>query len=164
MDGLQPWLQAMQDLPWSTALREDALLFPVIETVHVVAIALVVGTIARLDLRLLNLSARDRTVATLAREVLPWTWGAFAVALVSGGLMFLSNPIRYAADAPFRLKLLLLLLLGLNAAVFHALSRRGLARWGASVPPLHARVAGAVSLLLWIGVVAAGRWIGFTVR
>ncbi len=163
MNGLQPWLQSLQDLPLAVAIREGALLFPLIETVHVAAIALVVGTIARLDLRLLNLSARDRTVAALAREVLPWTWGAFAVALASGGLMFLSNPIRYAADGPFRLKLLLLLLVGLNAAVFHAVSGRRLARWAAA-PPLHARLAGAVSLLLWIGVVAAGRWIGFTVR
>ena len=129
----------------------------------VVAIVLVVGVIAIVDLRLLGVRAHVRQASVLIRQLLPFTWGAFAVAAVSGFLMFSSNATTYAVNNPFRLKLILLVLAGLNMAAFHLGAQRKIAEWDAAPrPPGAARLAGGVSLLLWVWIILAGRWIGFT--
>ncbi|HKU17208.1 MAG TPA: DUF6644 family protein [Steroidobacteraceae bacterium] len=153
------WLEAQ---PFATAVAESGWLFPAIEVVHVVALTLVVGSIAMLDLRLLGVSRKDYGVLELAAQTLPWTWGAFVVALVSGLLMFASAATTYAANVPFRFKLVLIVLAGINMAVFHVTAYRTVHRWNHQLPtPLAARVAGTLSLAFWIGVVFLGRWIGF---
>jgi hypothetical protein len=157
--GVFSWLENTQ---LATAIRESTWLFPTIETVHVFAIVLVVGTIMIVDLRLLNVSSRARSVTELTREVLPWTWAAFALAALSGGLLFTSSALKYVNNLPFRFKMVLLLLAGVNMLVFHRLTSRSIAGWDRSVPPTQARVAGGLSLLLWFGVISLGRWIGFT--
>lgn len=157
-------LHWLEDTGPATAIRELEMLFPMVETVHVVALALVVGTIAHLDLRLLSLVSRRRAVTALAREVLPWTWVSFGVAVVSGTLLFSSNALKYYANIPFRLKIALLTLAGLNMVLFHMLTWPGVRHWDLARPPLAARLAGGLSLLFWIGIVAAGRWIGFTMK
>ena len=157
--GVFSWLENTQI---ATAIRESTWLFPTIETVHVFAIVLVVGTVMIVDLRLLNVSSRARSVTELTREVLPWTWAAFALAALSGGLLFTSSALKYVNNLPFRFKMLLLLLAGVNMVVFHRLTSRSIAGWDRSVPPTQARVAGGLSLLLWFGVISLGRWIGFT--
>jgi hypothetical protein len=143
-------------------IRESDWLFPTIETVHVFALVLVVGSIITVDLRLLGLANRDRPFSQLAREMLPWTWSAFVVAASAGVLMFSSKAVVYFSNIPFRLKMLCLLLAGMNMLWFHWAGTRRLAAWDASMPPPRARFAGAASLLLWSSIVAAGRWIGFT--
>jgi hypothetical protein len=149
--------------PLAVNLRESTWLFPTVETVHVIAITLVVGSIAMLDLRLVGLASRQRPVQGLAAETLRWTWGAFGLAVLSGSMLFLSAAQTYVENREFRLKMLLLLLAGANMAIFHGTSWRSVSRWGERwPPPLAARVAGALSLVLWVGVVACGRWIGFT--
>jgi hypothetical protein len=157
--GVFSWLENTQ---LATAIRESTWMFPTIETVHVFAIVLVVGTVMIVDLRLLNVSSRGRSVTELTREVLPWTWAAFALAALSGGLLFTSSALKYVNNLPFRFKMALLLLAGVNMLVFHRLTSRSIAGWDRSVPPTQARVAGALSLLLWFGVISLGRWIGFT--
>jgi len=156
------WLEAR---PFAVAIAESDWLFPAIEVVHVVAITLVVGSIAMLDLRLLGVSRRGQGVTELADNTLPWTWTCFCLALVSGFLMFSSAAVRYFGNTPFRMKMLLLLAAGINMAVFHITAYRGVARWEHQLPPpIAARIAGGLSLLLWIGVVFFGRWIGFVDR
>ncbi len=144
-------------------IRENELAFPWIESVHVLAITLVVGSIAIVDLRLLGLASRNRPISGLTRDVLPCTWVAFAIAVVSGLLLFSSNATRYAHNPYFQGKLVLLALAGANMAWFQLWSARHL-RFAetACELPWQTRVAGGASLALWIGVVAAGRWIGFT--
>jgi hypothetical protein len=144
-------------------IRENELAFPWIESVHVLAITLVVGSIAIVDLRLLGLASRDRPISGLTRDVLPCTWAAFAIAAVSGLLLFSSNATNYAHNPYFQSKLVLLALAGANMTWFQRWSGRHLRfSEAARALPWQTRVAGGVSLLLWIGVVAAGRWIGFT--
>ncbi|WP_068086411.1 hypothetical protein [Novosphingobium rosa] len=160
--ALQDLLAAIEATPVAQAIAGSAFLFPVIEVVHVAAIVLVVGTIAMLDLRLLGVARRDQGVLDLSRETLMWTWACFVLALVTGSLMFASAATRYAGLWAFQGKIVLLALAGCNMLVFHAGAYRSVAAWNTQLPPPPgARIAGALSLTLWTGVVICGRWIGF---
>lgn len=153
------WLEAT---PLGVAITESEWMFPTIETVHVLALTLVVGSIAMLDLRMLGVSNRSMSVLHLSDEVLPWTWGAFIVAAITGSLMFISAATKYYDNVPFRIKLVLLMFAGINMAIFHFTAFRAVHSWHMAFPaPVAARVAASLSLLFWIGVVVAGRWIGF---
>jgi hypothetical protein len=152
----------LQDLSFPTQIRESEWLFPTIETVHVFALVLVVGSIMTVDLRLLGFTNKERSFSEVAGEMLPWTWVAFTVAAIAGLLMFSSKALVYYGNIPFRLKMCCLLLAGINMALFHWLGTRHLETWDRKRPPSSARFAGGASLLLWTTIVAAGRWIGFT--
>jgi|SRR5580658_926809 hypothetical protein len=158
-----PFFIWLQNGAVPTAIREGETLFPWIESVHVLAITFVVGSIAAVDLRLLGLASRSRAVSRVAAEILPLTWIAFAAAAATGGLLFSSKAVQYAANLSFELKIGLLLLAGINMAVFQLVTFRSIGDWdGAATPPRAARLAGGLSLILWIAIVACGRTIGFT--
>ncbi len=157
--GLCAWLGT---LPLSQEIAESPWMFPTIESVHVIAIALVVGSIAVVDLRLLGFKSAHFKVTERVNHLLPFTWVAFAVALISGGLMFLSQAKTYCGNIHFRLKLVALALAGVNMIAFHVLGYRDVARWDSSAKtPPAAKFAGSVSLTLWVSIVCLGRWIGF---
>jgi hypothetical protein len=146
------------------AIRENDLLFPFIESVHVLSICLVVGSILAVDLRLLGLASTNRPVSRITNGILPLTWCAFAVAVASGGLLFISNATKYLGNGFFIAKLCLICVAGLNMMVFHAISAKDLPKWESETRlPFLARLAGGLSILLWVAVVACGRWIGFTI-
>ena len=156
------WLQATAV---ARAIAENEILFPWIECVHVLAIVLVVGTISIVDLRLLGVASLDRAVSRLMHDVLPYTWGAFVIAVITGSLMFSSDAVHYARNFFFLGKLVLLAVAGLNMALFHLVGVGDVERWGAGrQTPLAAKAAAAVSLLTWIAVVSFGRGIGFTMH
>ncbi len=156
-------LKGLQSLPFPTAVRESSWLFPTIETIHVLAIVHVVGSISMIDLRLLGVASRRFGVSKLSAEILPWTWISFIIALITGALMFASKAIIYYGNLPFQLKMLLMLCAGLNMVIFQTVTWRGVKRWNDTFPlPLPVRIAGGLSLTFWIGVVFCGRWIGFT--
>jgi len=160
---LTPLLTWLEATSLATAVRESTWLFPTIETVHVLFLTLVVGSIMVVDLRLLNLASRNRPVSELTAEVLPWTWTAFAIAAITGSLLFSSAATKYVGLWPFRAKMVLLLCAAINMTVFHLGAFRGVAAWdrAPATPPPAARLAGGISLAIWVGVVAMGRWIGF---
>ena len=144
-------------------VRENDLLFPFIESVHVLAVCLVVGSIAVVDLRLLGFASVDRPVGRLMRSILPITVGAFGLAVAAGSLLFISHASKYLENRFFIAKITLIALAGVNMAVFHLIGARNLDQWeNDALPPPFARVAGGLSLFLWVSVVACGRWIGFT--
>ena len=148
----------LSQTPLSIALTDSASAFPAIESLHVIALALVVGSIFIVDLRLLGLASRERDAADLIRAVLPVTWAAFALAAATGLLLFAANPDSYSGNFYFLGKLCLLGLAGLNMVLFHVFAHRHLQVEGALAPKL----SGAVSLTLWVTIVAFGRMIGFT--
>jgi len=160
--SLHEFFAGLEATSVGTAIRESTWLFPTIETVHVFAITLVLGSILIVDLRLLNLTSRNRSVTELTREVLPVTWAAFALAALSGGLLFSSSALKYSHNLQFKVKMLLVILAGANMLVFQLHTYRNVSSWDRSTPPTGARVAGAVSLALWFTVMSLGRWIGFT--
>jgi hypothetical protein len=162
---LEAALQYLQDTRVATAIREGESLFPWIECVHVLALTLVIGSIALVDLRLLGLRSRDRSVLEMTAEALPITWTAFAAAVLSGGLMFSSNAVAYAHNSFFQAKIALIAFAGLNMLGYHLFVGRSAASWHtAPLTPLRARLVGGMSLTLWIAVAACGRWIGFTIN
>ena len=161
----QSLIAFFEDSALADSIRENDNLFPLIESIHVLAICLVIGSILAVDLRLLGLASVGRPVSRVTSGVLPLTWCAFVVAVGSGGLLFISNATKYLANGYFVAKMLLIAAAGINMLVFHVLSTRDLPRWeNAARPPLRARLAGGLSILLWVAVVACGRWIGFTMK
>lgn len=159
---LNDLLTSIEANPIATAVRENTWLFPTIESVHVLSIALVVGTIMIVNFRLINVVGRKRPVSELMRETLPWTWGAFVSAVITGSLLFSSSAMKYAHNWEFEVKMVMLLLAGINMAVFHLGSYRRIALWDRDgMTPTGARIAGALSLAIWVTVVSLGRWIGF---
>ncbi len=135
--------------------------FPLLESIHILAVALLFGSILVVDLRLIGVTALNYPVSRLHRELTGWTWGAFALATVTGLGMFISRPGPYADNTAFQIKLLLLLLSGLNLLVFHKFAYATVADWDTSPAiPRSARLAGLCSLTLWAGVIVAGRWVG----
>jgi hypothetical protein len=165
MFQFQDLVAYFEDSGLAENIREGDLLFPFIESVHVIAICLVVGSILVVDLRLLGLASIRRPVGRLTQATLPVTWSAFGIAVATGFLLFISNATKYLANGYFVAKLLLIGAAGLNMIIFHYLSARDLPQWEKEpLPPLRARLAGGLSILLWIAVVACGRWIGFTMQ
>jgi hypothetical protein len=154
------WLQAT---PISVTIRESDWVFPTIESLHVIAFVLVVGSIAVVDLRLIGVASGDRPAHDLITELLPITWIAFAVAVIAGALLFIGKPVTYTKNVFFLCKMALILLAGLNMGVFHLFVQKHLINQKPGEPPvLAARASGLASLALWIAVVACGRWIGFS--
>lgn len=144
------------------AVRESLWLFPVIETVHLLGMAALVGTVVTFDLRLLGWVLKGQRVSELGRRLFPWCWAGFAVQVITGTLLFSSEAVHLYANPAFRVKLALICLAGVHALVFHWTVYRDVASWDkGAVLPVGAKVAGLVSILIWIGVVAAGRFIGF---
>ena len=141
------------------SVRQSLWLFPAIETVHLLGMAALLGTIVAFDLRLMGLVMRREPVSVLSRRLLPWAWAGFAVQVATGALLFTSEAVKMYANPAFRLKMLLIALAGLHALIFHFTSHRSIAAWDERrLLPAGARIAGFVSILLWIGVVppAAG--------
>lgn len=156
-------LDQLTNTPLATAIREGDIWFPWLETVHVLAVTLVFGTIVMVDLRLLGLRGYRVSTATVIHELVPWTWGAFVLAVVSGSALFVSKAETYADNTFFRLKMAALLFAGLNMMIFHLGAYRSISDWDtASIRPLGARLAGGLSLACWLAVLCCGRWIGFT--
>ena len=165
MQQLQDFISYFENSGLADNIRENDVLFPLIESTHVVAICLVVGSILVVDLRLLGLASIHRSLSRVTSGILPLTWSAFAVAVASGTLLFISNATKYLGNGYFVAKLLLICAAGLNMAIFHGISAKDLPRWeNETLLPLPARLAGGLSILLWVSVVICGRWIGFTMR
>lgn len=160
---LSTMLAWLQELPFAVAVREGEAWFPMLESVHVIAIAVLFGTLLMMDLRLLGLRGYRAGVRRMIAELLPITWGAFSFAALTGAALFASNATDYWANPFFRWKLFAILLAGINMALFHAGVYRRVADWDEQLPPPRlARLAGGISLVLWTAVVCCGRWIGFS--
>ena len=157
------FLEGIESSSIGTAIREAALYFPLLESLHVIALVSVVGSIVVIDLRLLGLASRDQPVTNLNKDLLPWTWGAFAVALITGLLLFSSTPGRYLDNAFFQVKFLFMFLAGVNMLLFHFVTYRTVQSWDTSEAiPVAARFAGGLSIAFWGLIIFFGRWVGFT--
>jgi hypothetical protein len=155
-------LEWLANTKGSIALHESFYVWPAIESVHVLTLSVFVGFAAMLDLRLLGVAMGHMPASKVARRLLPWTAAGFVTMVVSGVLIFYANPVHFYHNVFFRAKVLLLILAGLNAWVFHARVWHRVAMWDLDqVTPAAARLAGASSLLLWACIIMAGRLIAY---
>ena len=135
----------------------------VVESIHVLSAALVFGTFLIVDLRLLGFPDTRRSFQRVEDELLKITWAAFTISVVTGLLMFAPNATTYFRNLAFGLKMLALLGAGVNMAIFEHVTKRSVANWDKDKPaPGAARLAGALSILIWICVIFFARWVGFT--
>jgi hypothetical protein len=155
-------VEQLADQPGSIALHESLYAYTWIETAHVLGITLFVGTIAMVDLRLLGVAFRSAPVSAMTARILPWTVAGFVLMIVTGALLFYAIPVRSFHSLWFRAKILLMGVAAINIFVFHARVERDRDRWDrAPTPPASARVAAAISLAAWAGVIVTGRMIAY---
>jgi hypothetical protein len=156
-------VQQLNDSALSEWMRTSLKALPIINALHVVSIATVFGTIFLVDLRLLGYPNVQRSFSRTHHELVRWTWAAFALAFASGVLMFMVNAVTYYRNTAFWLKMGVIIVAGINMLVFERVTAKSVASWDKGVmAPSAARLAGAISLVLWISVIFLGRWIGFT--
>lgn len=156
--GLCEWLGET----WlSIGIRESLWVYPMLHFAHILSISVMFGSIVFLDLRLVGAGFRKRRVTDVAEQLLPWTWAGYVLMFLSGALIFSSDPVRYYGSVLFRIKLLLMILAGVNALVFHYTLYRRVSAWDLDVPPARARLAGAVSITAWVAVIVTGRAVGY---
>ncbi len=157
--GVCEWLQ---NLPWASGVKESTWQFPVIESVHSLALGVILWPAAILDLRLLGLLMRGRSVSAVASQFLPWVWTGFVAMVLSGAVLFAAEAVKCYSSPFFRVKVVLLAVAGLNALIFHFTVFRGVDAWDKdTATPLRAKLAGGCSLAVWIGVVAMGRALAY---
>jgi len=159
--ALLPVFADLQASPLGETISGSSWMFPTIETLHVFALTVVAGTILIVDLRLLGLASKEQRVTALSKTFLPWTWGAFAAAVVTGVLLFASRAGDYSAIPQFVFKFVVMGLAGLNMAAFHFVTWRTVGDWDIGPPVAGAKIAGALSLLSWAVIILLGRTVGF---
>ena len=156
---LLPYIQWLSETRISQAIGQSSWAFAVIESVHLLALAVIGGAVLMLDLRLLGFGLRDQSIERVARDAFPWFVGSLIVMLVTGLGLFVSEATKCYYSTPFWVKMASLLL----AMIFAFTVRRRVALAGeGQVRPIWLKVVAVVSLVLWFGVGAAGRWIGFS--
>ncbi len=154
-------LDRLAATPLSLAMRDSLWLYPIIETVHIVGFAVLVGAVVLFDLRVLGVS-RFMPVQALGRHLLPWAVASLFLIVPAGLMLFSAHPHDFLDNPLFRLKLALIGVAGLNALAFHAGPYRSVHEWNANTPaPWRARAHALASVLIWLGVIACGRMLAY---
>jgi hypothetical protein len=161
---LDSFLEWLANTHFSTTMRESTWAEPIVETIHVLTLTMFLGFSMLLDLRLVGLCLMRKRVSEVLAQFNPWLFGAFGVMVVTGTLLFSGDPVSFYNTKPpfFKAKMIMLVLAGLNVMIFNFGIGRKVTEWDlVPRPPLAAKVAGMISIVLWILIVAAGRAIAY---
>ena len=165
MQSITALLETLQASSWAVFIHKKAWAFTTVEVVHVFAVSLVLATIAIVDLRLLGFASTKRPFAELSKQVLPFTWAAFVLAVIAGSLLFISRATEYFVNPVFWIKMALIAVAGINMMIFEFITVRDVQKWNLNpTPPSRARLAGGISIACWVLVAVFGRLIGFTLQ
>jgi hypothetical protein len=156
-----PLMKALEASHLGTSISRSIWIFPAIEMVHMFGIVALVGATSILDMRLMGVMLREEPVTKMAEGTLRWAWIGASIMVITGGLMFVSEATKCYTSEPFRIKMAMMVLAGINALVFHTFSYRSVGKWEVGGTPFSAKLAGTFSLLLWFAIVGAGRWVAF---
>ena len=160
--SLLSFCQWLQETDVSTAIREGALLYPIIGGIHLLSIALFGGMILATDLRLLGWGLPRYPVSDVVRQLRPWKWLGFVVVTASGLLLTWAEPLKLYHSKSFWIKMVLMVLVGVHALIFRrSVYGNTITLDKATFLPAQAKIAAALSLILWAGIVFAGRLIAF---
>jgi hypothetical protein len=156
------FLQWLYDTHFSGVMRESLWAEPIVETIHVLTLTLFLGFAVMLDMRLLGVVLKKRRMSEVLAQFNPWLFAGFAVMIVTGVLLFCGDPISFWTTTFFKVKMIMLVLAGLNVLIFNATIGRKVAQWDTDLrTPAAAKVAAIVSLTLWVLIIAAGRGIAY---
>jgi hypothetical protein len=157
--NILPWIEWIAASRLGQAISTSTWAFAVIESVHLLALAVIGGAVLIVDLRLLGFGLQAQPLERVARDAWPWFAGSWVVMILTGTLLFVSEPLKLYYSTPFFWKITCLLL----GTLFAVSVRRKVTLSGEGrTPPAVMKLVGLVSLLLWFGVGAGGRWIGFS--
>jgi hypothetical protein len=157
--------QYIQQSSIGTQIRESTYVFPLVEATHVLGLAVSVGTIAIVDLRLIGAVMTDEPVTDVIEQLQPLTLGGFVVMFLSGALLFWSEAARLYPSYSYRIKFLFIFLLGINALLFHSTTYKSVDQWNsARVTPFRARMAGWIGITFWAVVIFMGRWTAYNLK
>ena len=155
--------QSLQNSDWGTQIRESIFFFPVIEGIHVLALGISVGAVLWWDLRLLGFSMQHKPISQMQANIFKWMMPGFTIMMITGILLFWCQAEKAYKSPFFRIKVIALILAGVNILYFHLKTQRSQAKWDtAMIPPTNARLAGLFSILLWAIIIAAGRLMAYT--
>jgi hypothetical protein len=158
------FLQWLANTQFSTVMRESTWAEPIVESAHVLTLTMFLGFAILLDLRLLGICLARKRASEVLAQFNPWLFGGFAVMVMTGVLLFCGDPVSFYDTHPpfFKIKMIMLAVAGLNVLIFNLGIGRKVAEWD-SLPrtPVAAKVAGIVSIVLWVLIVAAGRAIAY---
>jgi len=162
MTSLAGWCQWLEHTQLALTIAESTWLFPLIEGSHILALPISVGMIVMFDLRLLGLVFQDGPASRIMTDVLRWSKAGFAVMFITGGLLFMTHAGKAYVNGFFRAKVMLLLLLGINAVVYQTIFFPKMAEWDlAHRTPVGARLCAWLSLVVWVGVIICGRTMAY---
>jgi hypothetical protein len=159
--SLHDLLTWVQNTGWATGIKESSLLFPIIEGSHIMALSFSVGMIMILDMRLLRISFRSETVSSIMEQLMPWTLTGFAIEMLTGVLLFLTQAVKAYGNPFFRIKMILLVLAGINALYYQFRYYPRMAEWDRTSTPVGVRVIAVLSMAFWAGVIACGRTMAY---
>jgi len=161
LSSIVPFLQVIQDSEFSTAFRESAYVWGIVDGVHVIGLCVFLGMLLFWELRLFNVGVRSASVSETWARLSPWIMVGFVIMTLSGVILFCGEPVRYWASIFFRIKAVALVLAGLNAVAFHYGIGRRLVQWDTQPLPKSAHIVGIASITLWIVIVFCGRLIAY---
>ena len=148
----------------SIALRESLYVMPWVFVLHVLSLSVFAGTILMMDLRLLGIGHMQTPFSQVQRRLFPWQMAGMLMATVTGVTLVWGNPMNYFANIIFWTKMLSIALAGLNALAFHFITEYSIVDWDShTTPPLGAKLAGGLSIVLWTNVIVAGRLIPYAI-
>jgi hypothetical protein len=161
--SIASFLEWLSNTQFSTYMRESTWGEPIVESIHVLTLTLFLGFAVMLDMRLLGVVLKRRRMSEVLSQFNPWLFGGFAVMIVSGVLLFSADPVSFYNTHPpfFKIKMIMLVLAGLNVLIFNATIGRKVAEWDLNPTTPGAAKAAAVSIVLWVLIIAAGRAIAY---
>ncbi|MDB5663054.1 MAG: hypothetical protein JWM38_65 [Sphingomonas bacterium] len=152
----------ISNLPVSLIIQRNFWAIPTIQTLHILAIAAAFGSVLMINLRILGIAGRGRTMTETARRYLPWIWWSLLVLVVTGFGMIIGEPVRELINPVFWIKMVLVIAMILASIGFQATVRRNMAQWEVTHDGRVAVRVGAVAIiLLWCAIMVAGRWIAY---
>ncbi len=159
---IQEIMQSVQETGFATYIRESSLIYPIILSTHLAGMGLFGGMIAMTDLRILGVAMKSRPMADVHNQLRPYKHLGLTLVVLCGALLAFSKPAIYWPNPFFKTKLTLLALVAVHALIFRGPVYKNLGEMDTvGHATSSAKLAAIISLILWIGLVSAGRWIGY---
>jgi len=154
------WLAATQ---LSKTLQDHLWIVPTSQSIHIVAVAVIFASACLINLRLLGVGNKGRSVSALSATLVPWMWRALAVLLFTGLIQIIAEPVRQFVTPVFWAKMMMIVIVAAMTFYYARTVRRNAPRWdAASTRPAAGRAFAVISMLLWVAIITCGRFIAYT--